>query len=55
MTPEQAQQENLIDGIILGDADSNILPPSTYKQLQEAGFVDRLSGDVLRLGYQRGE
>lgn len=46
MTPEEAQDWGLIDGIIRGKNDYRT-PPSVIKELEELGFVDRLSGGVL--------
>ncbi len=52
MTPEQARAEGLIDDIIIGDNDYTT-PPAVYRQLADYGLVDRLSGDLLRITYQK--
>jgi hypothetical protein len=44
-----AQDWGLIDGIIRGDNDFTP-PPSLVASLREAGFVDDLSGGVLKTG-----
>lgn len=49
MTPEQAQDAGLIDGIYAAD-DDNVTPPAVVKGLEEAGLIDRLSGGVLSVG-----
>lgn len=47
--PSPAQDWGLIDGIIRGDNDFTP-PPSLVASLREAGFVDDLSGGVLKTG-----
>jgi ATP-dependent Clp protease protease subunit len=49
MTPEQAQDAGIIDGIYAAD-DDYVTPPAVVKGLQEAGLIDRLSGGVLSVG-----
>lgn len=49
MTPEQAQEAGLIDGIYAVEGD-NVTPPAVVRGLQEAGLIDRLSGGVLSVG-----
>jgi hypothetical protein len=49
MTPEQAQDWGLIDDVYVSEGDM-VTPPAVAKTLEELGFVDRLSGGVLRTG-----
>jgi hypothetical protein len=49
MTPEDAQDWGLIDGVIKEPA-ADMAPPSVVRELREAGLVDRLSGNVLKTG-----
>lgn len=49
MTPEQAQDWGLIDDVYVSEGDM-VTPPAVAKSLEELGFVDRLSGGVLRTG-----
>eukprot|EP00882_Tetradesmus_deserticola_P003732 GHRQ01003947.1.p1 GENE.GHRQ01003947.1~~GHRQ01003947.1.p1 ORF type:complete len:295 (+),score=107.44 GHRQ01003947.1:142-1026(+) len=49
MTPEQAQEWGLIDDVYVTEGDM-VTPPAVAKSLEELGFVDRLSGGVLRTG-----
>jgi ATP-dependent Clp protease protease subunit len=48
MTPEDAQQAGLLDGIIRGARDYTA-PPSLVRSLKTAGVLDRLSEGVLRV------
>lgn len=51
MTPEDAVQNGLIDDIIRGDNGTDYrTPPSVIRQLEDLGFVDRLTGGVLKTG-----
>lgn len=49
MTPEQAQDWGLIDDVYVTEGDM-VTPPAVARELEELGFVDRLSGGVLRTG-----
>lgn len=49
MTPEQAQDWGLIDDVFVAE-DDFVTPPAVVRQLEELGFIDRLSGGVLRTG-----
>lgn len=47
MTPEQAVEAGLIDDVYTVPGD-NVTPPAVIRGLEELGFVDRLSGGILR-------
>lgn len=49
MTPEQAADAGLIDGVLAEPGDA-VTPPAVVRELEELGFVDRLSGGALRTG-----
>eukprot|EP00878_Enallax_costatus_P002557 GHUV01002739.1.p1 GENE.GHUV01002739.1~~GHUV01002739.1.p1 ORF type:complete len:295 (+),score=74.10 GHUV01002739.1:702-1586(+) len=46
MTPEQAVDYGLIDDVFTSE-DDWVTPPAVYRQLEEAGIIDRLSGGIL--------
>jgi len=51
MTPEEARQVGLIDGVIVGDGGRDYTtPPSIVRQLEDLGFVDELTGGVIETG-----
>ncbi|KAI8463860.1 MAG: Clp protease-domain-containing protein [Monoraphidium minutum] len=51
MTPEEALQVGLIDGVIRGDGGLDFTaPPGVVRDLEDLGFVDRLTGGVLKTG-----
>lgn len=48
LTPEEALQAGLIDGVIAGKGDTSV-PPSVVRQMKQIGIVDKLSPGVLRI------
>lgn len=49
--PTSPRQAGLIDDIIRGDGGTDYkTPPSVFRQLEDLGFVDRLTGGVLETG-----
>lgn len=46
MTPEQAVDAGIIDDVFASENDW-VTPPAVYRQLEEAGLIDRLSGGIL--------
>lgn len=51
LTPEEAKDWGLIDGIIRDSREADFTaPPAVYRSLEDLGFVDRLSGGVVETG-----
>lgn len=48
MTPEEAQMNGLIDDVVRGK-DDFLKPPSTIRNLRDAGLIDELTGGLLKI------